>query len=314
MPDATSSTSVTGIITEDPALNMPAGSELHFNPALITGEFESPIVRLENWGSFQGILLLVHLNLANSHSVDGSAVLVAPGIALSAKHIFEDSLNHIKNGGKSTMCSAITTDGLQLWRISKITLVGNSDLVILGLTYCYKLPQGNLFNLATITTRFPKIGEKLLLTGFRASDYNFGIADNERGDKVINFSGLVLASNGPVSNRFPTGRDTCMLPWPTLEVDCPSFGGMSGGPVFDSTGLLVGLLSSSFDEGPSYVSLLWPALVAEFEGGWPNSMFKNKSTLVGLTPPLCAIDRPSAISLNQNQDNSSSLTYEIWEE
>lgn len=308
------STNTTGIITEDPAVNMPIGSNLHFNPALITHEFESQAVWLKDWDSFQGVLLSIHFRIKETHSIEGSAVLVAPGIALSAKHVFTDSLDDIMNGKKSTISTAITKDGLQIWRINKITLIDNSDLVILGLTYCSQLPSGNLFNMATITTRFPKIGENLLITGFRASDYSFEIKDNDKGDKVMNCSGNVLACNGIVSNRFPTGRDKVMLPWPTLEVDCPSFGGMSGGPVFDSNGLLIGLLSSSFDDGPSYVSLLWQSLAIEFEGGWPNSIFKNKSTLIDLSPTLCAIDRSSAISVTLNKDKTKNINYEAWEE
>jgi hypothetical protein len=56
-----------------------------------------------------------------------------------------------------------------------------------------------------------------------------------------------------------------MLPWPTIEVDCGTKGEITGGPAFDKYRMLVGILTSSFeaedDLGPSYVSLLWPALV-----------------------------------------------------
>jgi hypothetical protein len=73
---------------------------------------------------------------------------------------------------------------------------------------------------------------------------------------------------------------------------------MSGGPVFDTTGHLLGLLSSSFttveNDGPSNVSLLLPALSARFEGGWPGSFFKNPATLLDLDPRICAIDKREA--------------------
>lgn len=304
----------TGIITEDPSVSMPIGSKLSFNPALITHEFESKAVWLKDWDSFQGILLSIHFRIKESHSIEGSAVMVAPGIALSAKHVFSDNLDEIMLGNKSTISTAITKDGLQIWRINKITLIDNSDLAILGLTYCSNLPQGNLFNMATISTRFPKIGENLLIIGFRASEYKFEITDNDNGDKIMRCSGNVLACNGIISNRFPTGRDKVMLPWPTLEIDCPSFGGMSGGPVFDSKGLLVGLLSSSFDDGPSYVSLLWPSLAIEFEGGWPPSIFNGKTTLIDLSPSLCIIDKPTSISITYNSDQTKNINYEAWEE
>jgi hypothetical protein len=171
-----------------------------------------------------------------------------------------------------------------------------------------------MFNQAIISTRFPKIGENLLIAGFRASDYEFKVFNGDKGEKLISYSGNVLACNGSVTNRFPAGRDTSMLPWPTLEVSCPSFGGMSGGPVFDSKGMLIGLLSSSYDEGPSYISLIWPALATRFEGGWPNSFFEGEKTLIDLTPQLCSIDKPSAISIvEKTNDEGSKIMYEIWE-
>lgn len=53
-------------------------------------------------------------------------------------------------------------------------------------------------------------------------------------------------SASPGLRGYPHGRDRVMLPWPVLEVDCPTWGGMSGGPVFDEHGHLIGLLCSSF--------------------------------------------------------------------
>ena len=51
-----------------------------------------------------------------------------------------------------------------------------------------------------------------------------------------------------------------MLPSPCIEVNMETLGGMSGGPVFNEEGRLIGILSSSFDGGPSYVTLIWDAL------------------------------------------------------
>jgi len=298
-----------GVITDDPSINIPVGESLRFNPCLITHEIQPNSVWLKDWESFDGILLSIHFANTDSHSIEGSAVMVAPGIALCAKHVIEPNLANIMNATLGTVALALSRSGVQIWRITTMALLNNSDLGILGLTYSSKLPPNNVFNQATISTRMPKMGENLLIAGFRASDYSFNISKNSNNETVMKYSGNVLVSNGPITNRFPTGRDTSMLPWPTLEVNCPSFGGMSGGPVFDSNGLLIGLLSSSYDEGPSYISLLWPALVTEFEGGWPTSLFKGKTTLLNLSPTLCKIDNPSVLKKNE----SGQVTYAPWE-
>lgn len=91
-----------GTITEDPAINLPIGSGIRFNPVTINHEFKQSAVWLRNWTSFKGILLSVHLRNKNEHSVEGSAVMVAPGIALGAKHVFEPHLKEIENGTTAT--------------------------------------------------------------------------------------------------------------------------------------------------------------------------------------------------------------------
>ena len=50
------------------------------------------------------------------------------------------------------------------------------------------------------------------------------------------------------------------MPAPCIEVAMDTFGGMSGGPVVNDSGNVIGVVSSSFDGGPSYVTLLWDVM------------------------------------------------------
>ena len=65
------------------------------------------------------------------------------------------------------------------------------------------------------------------------------------------------------------------MPSPCVEVDMETLGGMSGGPVFNEEGHLVGVVSSSFDGGPSYITLIWDALRLSV-GGLPSEIWKGE--------------------------------------
>ncbi len=50
------------------------------------------------------------------------------------------------------------------------------------------------------------------------------------------------------------------MPSVCIEVAMECWGGMSGGPVYNKDGRLVGIVSSSLDSGPAYVTLVWDAM------------------------------------------------------
>lgn len=58
-------------------------------------------------------------------------------------------------------------------------------------------------------------------------------------------------------------------------------GGMSGGPVFNTEGRLVGIVSSSFEGGPSYVTLIWDAIRLRVKRAMPKHSNSKTITLLG---------------------------------
>jgi hypothetical protein len=73
-----------------------------------------------------------------------------------------------------------------------------------------------------------------------------------------------MASVGIVREIFDSRRDLYGMPWPCYQVSARFDAGMSGGPVYDETGSLCGLVCSNIDgshidgEPVSYVTTLWP--------------------------------------------------------
>jgi Trypsin-like peptidase domain len=141
------------------------------------------------------------------------------------------------------------------------------------------------FSQASITTRLPKVGEQLIISGFRASSSVF----ESTGGAFIDLGAEMLLCSGVVTARYPaaSGRDRVTAPWPCIEVDCPSWGGMSGGPVFDQRGFIVGLISKGWncvdDPSPMVTALLWPALGLQMKSfGWPPSLGSAGRSLLNM--------------------------------
>ncbi|MET4578664.1 hypothetical protein ABIE13_003780 [Ottowia thiooxydans] len=271
-------------IVEDPGPQVPIGTSLIFEAGLITTNQWERATWLRNWHVFSGMLLAIHFAGADGHTVDGSAVVVGPGIALCAKHVVEPHLEGLLSGQIACLATGASEEGLQAWRISKVNEVPNTDLYIIGLTLASNVPKSGTFHQAVVSARIPEVGESLTLCGFRLDHTEAEIAGQSM---VLHFAGNLLCCRGEVSQVFPQGRDRAMLPWPSVEVRCPAWGGMSGGPVFNTSGQLVGLVCSSFsdeeDSGPAYVSLLGPALTQGFSGGWPIEMSDGSSNLTDLS-------------------------------
>lgn len=304
-----------GVITADPAASVAKGTTLRFKPTPVITDFKGKTATLNNWHFFEGLVLSISFSDGASHYVEGSAVVVAPGVALCATHVIRPRLQELIAGTTGAMCQGLASHGVLLWHIRKVTEVPSTDITILGLELASAFPPENLFLQAMLTTRTPKIGEELLICGFRASAPAFPVKAGE----PIETTGEVRISRGPVTNRFPHGRDSSMVPWPVIEVACPVRGGMSGGPVFDESGHLIGLVCSSLDisedEGVTYVSLLWRAMTAQFESGWLKGVLPPLASLLELDRRICPIVRPDAISRIPHANGGGYTTeYKPWEE
>jgi hypothetical protein len=311
-----------GVITTDPVRDVPNGFTLGFSASRFQADLTSNVVRLEDWGAFEGILLALAFVHDGSYQVLGSGVLVAPGIALAATHVVDQQLDRIFKLNMHVMCFAATKTGLQIWTVKKVAPIPGMDITVLALECASALPRDRVFRQASLTTRLPSLGEGLLVCGFRAARNEF-----YNKNDVAEICGDVFLCTGRVSAQYPTsaGRDRCLLPFPVLEVEnCPSWGGMSGGPVFDKAGFLVGLLASSLSEskngepssddtGPSNVSLLWPLFGQRFEGAWPQGFYKGPISLLEMGG-MCTIERPEAVVIQRDAETNACTTgYHAWE-
>jgi hypothetical protein len=196
--------------------------------------------------------------------------------------------------------------------VTSITQTPNTDVCILGLRYGAAIPPDRRFMMTSLSTRAPAVGEQLVMAGFRAAEDVYPW----KGNHIEIEAGIIL-STGRVTKCYQQGRDSSRMPWPALEVDCPTIGGMSGGAVFDSSGFLIGLASSSFDCGldaepaPTYVALHWPMLGQRFQGEWPVADRPGTSRSLLDLGPRCQIERPDAVRIRREGDKVIT-DYDSW--
>ena len=101
----------------------------------------------------------------------------------------------------------------------------------------------------------PKIGERLWAVGYRE-------VVNDGTPQIGAF-----VTSGLVTEQFSSGRGS-YINGACVEVAMKSLGGMSGGPVFNEEGRVVGVISTCLEGqednlGPTYVTLIWPSLISE---------------------------------------------------
>ncbi|MGH6873183.1 MAG: S1 family peptidase [Rhizomicrobium sp.] len=275
------------------------------SPALTDG-IEQPT----NLGHFEGCLLALCSNPNNERHIWGSAILVSPGIALTAAHVvraFETS-GHFEEKDYALVGLGPRTGGaLDLWVTREITYVGNTDVAILVLELRSAIPP--CINVAKMTTRSPSVPDRLICAGFVASREVFSHTSEDDDDTL----GIALVcSCGPILDLYETGRDAT-LRGPSLAAEFATINGMSGGPVFNSVGNLVGILSSGIpasDEraDTSFVSLIRRALASPINPPWPTHWYQRNTRLVD-GPNGCFLDDAERLTVIVGADGAETLSH-----
>lgn len=185
----------------------------------------------------------------------GSGVMIGPGLVMAATHVLEEFAAR----NADPVLLTFVPDGARAWLPrGRSTVTGPSafgadrrivsDVSLLSCTLNSEAHLHHPLTLAPLQVALPLVGERL---------WAFGYRHDALQDAVALITPLV--TSGVVTAAFPQGRGERM-PSACIEVAMDTKGGMSGGPVVNADGDLVGIVSSSIDGGPSYVTLIWDAL------------------------------------------------------
>jgi hypothetical protein len=217
----------------------------------------------------------------------GSGFLATPNLAFTARHVVDEICKHFagENAGHeikiynlrgempfgAQLATADTSGNLVKWDIIDYHYTPTLDIVGLSI----ERADGCAGNWPRILPRFevqpPMIGQRIAAFGYPRTK----VRQLMDGEFKVRLS--PLTASGIVREMHPKGRDRSMLPFPCFRTDARMDAGMSGGPVFNESGRVCGVVTSSLDYDPavptvSYASMFFPALGIRFnEGKGPNA-------------------------------------------
>lgn len=259
------------ISADNPAL---ADLELSWRTAVFSAEDGiGPMGSLHEAGD---ALVAVSVFGEDGMTVLGSGVMVAPGILLTATHV----LDECRDQGLTPVFFTFLPTGMRAWLpIDTVTISApsefyadrtvTSDLSLVSCTLNSEAHADQPLMLAPMQVALPLLGERLWAMGFCHQQ----IAENSTALTPF-------VSSGVVTTAYPNGRGERM-PAPHFEVDMETYGGMSGGAVVNADGFLVGIVSSSYDGAPSYITLIWDALRLTVKGAIPALSVQERVSLFG---------------------------------
>jgi hypothetical protein len=298
--------SLTGVVSNDPLAHLPIDTSISYEPILMGGSDASIVPEgVRNWDSFQGALLAVVTKLAGSPSVvGGTAVVIAPGLALTATHVLDSVLPSLLSGNATVACIGVRSAGLDVWNVRKISRAESDDLAYLSLELASPWVEGWSFTALGVTTRAPQQGESLTIVGFRF--------DNLQEDTGrFRAAGHLYAAAGTVTAVYPS-RHSSLIPFPVIEITCGSLGGMSGGAVLDRNSLLMGIISHGLTtddkSGPTFAAWIVGALNRRLEIPWPPGLYGDEVHVLDIPEQLLRIEGRDAVSIV----DGNRFRYQIW--
>lgn len=270
-------------ITEDP-LTMGSGFSVEFVSRTFRLNFSGPVPdTAANWNGTHGMVLTLGMRNRSGDKLVGSGVMVAPGMAMTAKHLIEPFLDEIEAGKAQPWLTGFAPSGATFWTVVEVQMCDPHDIAYLTLVLRSPLPSDRTISVLPVSTRTPREGEVVFALGFRFEG-EFAQRDQHR----MTFGGRLWGASGPVSEIFPTKRDgdTIFATGPSFQIECGVVPSMSGGAVVDEDGLLLGLVSTSMDfaDGTAMTMASMPALTLGQTLGfdWPDGMYRSPVSLLEL--------------------------------
>jgi S1-C subfamily serine protease len=159
------------------------------------------------------------------------------GLFMSARHVLETLINGSKTSlGVGYVCHLGAEDSIHLRRILRVSFLHPQDIAVgQADNFVEKFPENPLQNMRVkLTTELPSHGDSVITYAYPENEVlDFTTTDVVPMIAGNYFEGEFLRSVDKSEHPF--------MPYPYFETTIKLRGGASGGPVFDSTGRVIGI-------------------------------------------------------------------------
>lgn len=209
--------------------------------------------------------------------VGGTAVLIAPGLAITASHVFDEILAQFgyqpnsKNAILDLYLNQLST-GACWYVCGSHTWVG-TDITVLNIKPRNELAEKTLISRLPISVDPPDVGATVTALGY--PDTKLSIQRNDHEVLSMRFEITPTLSIGIVTDVHADYRDRVNIRFPCFAVNAEFSAGMSGGAVFNSERELCGLVCVGGEgelKDHSYAVSIWPISII------PVSLFETASS------------------------------------
>ena len=283
-------------ITQDPLEGAPLGATITVEPYTVkVGNVTAAPESTKSWSQVHGTILAVGVFERGEHHLIGTAVMVGLGIAVTATHILDTQMDSILRGDTIAYLLGMGHPRGFYWQIQHVSCSSEDDVTFLSVGLRSPLPASGIFRALPMTTREPAIGEVVTILGYRTESGPF------REDAMPDLGGAIYGASGPVVAVHPIGRDRVFARGPAFEIACDALPSMSGGAALDSSGKLLGIVSSSLavpgEVGQTVVAMVAHTLGREILSSWPPGMVGSNSRFLDLATTVMPVEGAEQVTI-----------------
>lgn len=253
----------------------------------------------------------------------GTAVIVGPYLAFTARHVIEDYARTHGVHDIATMSGDVdaefnllifqTTEEISAtWSVAKIYVSPATDIAVLFIKPGNEDAVQYKFRPVYMDLHPPYPGTQVSGFGYPASK----ISRSETDSNTYELDLRGHTTIGEVTTVYRSRRDSFLLNYPCFEVNARVDGGMSGGPVFDQrTGSLLGLMCTSWefqdaDSATSYIASLWPIMPILIDIPRAGRSAEEKYRLLELASSgVLGVKNWDRMSITSNGDGTENYEY-----
>ena len=183
------------------------------------------------------------------NSVQGTAFLLQPPFAVTARHVLEEYFGEARIGvhpwrDGCELLLILPSEGRTpvIFSVLAATSDPRFDIALLVLKDYTARPPATVHDAPRIRLSPPMFSHAVYAYGCPATEF-YRVPER----RLVEVGITCRRTLGAIDVLYPDGRDRALLPGPSFQFSAPVTGGCSGGPILDGNGAVVGVVSSSLD-------------------------------------------------------------------